>query len=89
VACFENLVKDPIKEVGTWLDFLDFDHRRLGCIHADPVGQFYRKKNIDYSHLFPPEVAKSVFDIIEKVSKMLRKGGNVDCTQLFKYDKCC
>jgi hypothetical protein len=32
ITCFENLVKDTISEVGTWLDFLDLDHRRLGCI---------------------------------------------------------
>ena len=53
VSCFDRLVHDPVEEVGHWLDFLDLDHRRLGCINHDPVGQFYRKKTNDYSHLFP------------------------------------
>lgn len=53
ISCFDRLVHDPVEEVGHWLDFLDLDHRRLGCINHDPVGQFYRKKTHDYSHLFP------------------------------------
>ena len=89
VTCFEDLVKNPVTEVGTWLDFLKLDHRRLGCISSDPVGQFYRKKTIDYSHLFGPAEAKLIHKYIENVSQMLVKGGHTDCTKLFSYDKCC
>lgn len=89
VSCFENLVHETINEVGTWLDFLDLDHRRLGCISADPVGQFYRKKTKDYSHLFAAKEAKFIHNYIDKVSKMLKRGGHEDCTKYFKYDKCC
>ena len=87
VTCFENLVKNTIPEVGTWLDFLKMDHRRLGCINADPVGEFYRKKTKDYSHLYHPAEAKLIHEYIEKVSKMLRDAGHTDCTKLFNYSK--
>ena len=55
VSCFDELVSDPVVEVGRWLNFLKLDHRRLGCINHDPVGQFYRKKTKDYSHLYRPK----------------------------------
>ena len=89
VTCFEKVVKDTVTEVGTWLNFLKLDHRRLGCISADPVGQFYRKKTLDYSHLFGPREAEQIHKYISQVSKMLVKGGHTDCTKLFTYDKCC
>ena len=89
VTCFENLVKETIPEVGKWLDFLNLDHRRLGCISADPVGEFYRKKTVDYSHQFHKRDANLIFKYIDKVSEMLKKKGHEDCTKYFKYDKCC
>ena len=76
-------------QVGEWLKFLELDNRRLGCIHYDPVGQFYRKKTLDYSHLFAPTEAKLVHSLIKQVQKMLKDGGHGDCTAHFKYDKCC
>jgi hypothetical protein len=39
VSCFSDLVKDPVSEVSRWLNAMDFDDRRVGCIHHDPVGQ--------------------------------------------------
>ena len=42
-------------EIGKWLDFLDMDHGRLNCVDVDPVGQFYRKKTKDYSHIYVPD----------------------------------
>ena len=39
VSCFSDLVKDPVSEVSRWLEAMDFDDRRVGCIHHDPVGQ--------------------------------------------------
>ena len=44
ISCFEGLHENLEDEVGRWLDFMDLDHRRLGCVNYDPVGQFYRKK---------------------------------------------
>ena len=89
VSCFEKLVSDPIKEVGTWLDFLGLDHRRLGCINADPVGQFHRQKTIDYSHLYPADMIELVKAHIRNISIALVDRKLEDCTQYFKYDKCC
>jgi len=83
------LVKDPVKEVGHWLDFLQLDHRRLGCINADLVGQFHRQKTMDYSHLFAPDGVKLVHIHIANISAMLNERNLEDCTKYFKYDKCC
>ena len=33
--------------------------------------------------------AKLVEALIKKVSKMIRESNHEDCTQYFKYDKCC
>jgi hypothetical protein len=65
------------------------DHRRLGCIDADPVGQFHRKSSGDYSHLYPPEQATVVRNAIANVSAELNLRNLEDCTKYFKYDKCC
>ena len=39
VSCFTDLVSDPVNEVSRWLQAMDFDDRRVGCIEHDPVGQ--------------------------------------------------
>lgn len=88
-TCFQTLIKDPVKTAGTWLEFLELDHRRLGCIHADPTGQFQRKKTQDYSHLYTPKMTKRIHAHIKKISDMFVEKGIEDCTQYFKYDKCC
>ena len=46
ISCFETMRNNLTSEVGRWLDFMDLDHRRLGCVDYDPVGQFYRHKEI-------------------------------------------
>ncbi|CAG5111849.1 Oidioi.mRNA.OKI2018_I69.chr2.g6120.t1.cds [Oikopleura dioica] len=88
-TCFQTLIKDPVETAGKWLDFLEMDHRRLGCIHADPTGQFQRKKTQDYSHLYTPKMAKYVHQKIKTISDGFKQKGIEDCTQYFKYDKCC
>lgn len=89
VTCFDMLVKDPIREVSTWLDVLGLDQKRLGCVYADPVGQFYRKKTVDYTHLYAAEDIELVHDIIGRVSELLRENNQLDCTQFFNYSTCC
>lgn len=82
-------MKNPINEVGNWLDFLDLDRRRVGCINADRTGQFYRQKTMDYSHLYTPDLAALVHTHISNISAMLTERSMEDCTEYFNYDKCC
>jgi len=89
VSCFETLRNNLTEEVGKWLTFMDFDDRRLGCVNYDPVGQFYRHKTKDYSHIYTPDQRKIILKEIKTVSKALRSSGFEDCTQYFNYDKCC
>jgi len=83
------LVKDPVREVSTWLEILEIDQSRLGCVYANPVGEFYRKKTVDYTHLYGPDEIDEVFYFIRKVSKLLRENNQIDCTQYFNYNTCC
>jgi len=89
VSCFTDLVKDPVSEVSRWLKAMDFDDRRVGCINHDPVGQFYRQKTKDYSHLYGPQEVEIVKEKISLLSDMLKNANQTDCTESFSYSKCC
>jgi len=89
ISCFEGLHENLEDEVGRWLDFMDLDHRRLGCVNYDPVGQFYRKKTKDYSHIYNPSQRKVIMKEIETVSNLLKTNNFEDCTAKFTYEKCC
>ncbi|CBY13810.1 unnamed protein product [Oikopleura dioica] len=89
ISCFEDIKTNTKDEVGKWLEFLGFDDRRLGCVDYDPVGQFYRHKTKDYSHIFDPFQRIDIMREIHFVSELSQKYFKKDCTKLFRYEKCC
>ena len=46
-----------------------------GCIDHDPVGQFYRNKTVDYSHLYSADMAELVHEHIRNLSIALKSKG--------------
>jgi hypothetical protein len=89
VTCYDLLIKNSTLEVSKWLELIEFDKTRLDCIKADPIGQFYRKKTLNYTHLYKEDEADTVHYYIRKVSEMFRNNNLLDCTQYFEYDSCC
>lgn len=89
ISCFEKMRENLTYEVGNWLSFMDLDERRLGCVNYDPVGQFYRHKTKDYSHIYTPDQRKAIMSEIQIVSKMFQDKNFEDCSQYFTYDDCC
>lgn len=80
-----HYIGDTEGVVGGWLDFLDLDHRRLGCIQADMRGQFYREKNKRYKDPYSDEDKTIIHNLIAKISNLLEEHNFKDCTKLFKY----
>lgn len=67
ITCFEKMKNNLTEEVGRWLNFMDFDHRRLGCVNYDPVGQFYRHKEFWGKIIFKKKKRQKVRKIIKTV----------------------
>ena len=60
-----------------------------GCVEYDPIGQFYRHKTKDYSHIFNPFQRIDIMREIHFVSELSQKYFKKDCTKMFRYEKCC